>query len=505
MDGTPKTAAQSPEEELAAVQAQGGNVDALGVLQATGVVAAQPVTHSVVVTKGPDPEAMKAAATVAVADALIAETARQSEIKAVAKRLGLDEEWTQGQIAGEASIGDVARNGINALADVAKPVPVAIGQDFDRDTIRPAMADAIVLQGGGRVANPHARSADFRHESLFDMARAHLRAFGQPTTGKSRAEIARMAYRGGYVAGGVVHSHSTGDFPLILEDAINKSLRNGYDDQIYTWGEWMRRTTAPDFKEIKSNMMHSAPSLLIVNEGEEYTEGTIGESQEVYTLGKYGRIFAITWEALINDDLNAFVRVPAMMGAAARRLENRLAYTPLLSAAGGQDMADSTALFHADHDNLDASAAVISVAELGVGRAALRNQEDTGGTRINAVAQFLIVPPEQETLAEQIIGSVVDPATANNTMNPFANRLKVIADPVLNDSTIGAGASTTSWYLATPFNQIDTIEVAFLRGEEEPFLEQLEGFASDGRKYKVRHVVAAKAIDWRGMWKNPGA
>ena len=53
-------------------------------------------------------------------------------------------------------------------------------------------------------------------------------------------------------------------------------------------------------------------------------------------------------------------------------------------------------------------------------------------------------------------------------------------------------------------NLIDTAEVAFLADEPEPVLEEMDGFEVDGRKYKVRHTLAAAAIDYRGFVSNAG-
>ena len=52
---------------------------------------------------------------------------------------------------------------------------------------------------------------------------------------------------------------------------------------------------------------------------------------------------------------------------------------------------------------------------------------------------------------------------------------------------------------------IDTIEYMYLEGEEGLFTETKQGFEVDGLMVKARHVFAAKAIDYRGLYKNGGA
>ena len=62
-----------------------------------------------------------------------------------------------------------------------------------------------------------------------------------------------------------------------------------------------------------------------------------------------------------------------------------------------------------------------------------------------------------------------------------------------------------SWHLAATPTLVDTIEYAYLEGEEGLFTETRQGFEVDGLQIKARHVFAAKAIDWRGLYKNAGA
>jgi hypothetical protein len=89
------------------------------------------------------------------------------------------------------------------------------------------------------------------------------------------------------------------------------------------------------------------------NEKGEFKRGKISEGKETYALGTYGKIFAFTRQALINDDLGAFTRLPFMMGSASVRLENDTVWGILTTNAA---MSDSVNLFHANHSNLTSGA-----------------------------------------------------------------------------------------------------------------------------------------------------
>jgi hypothetical protein len=51
---------------------------------------------------------------------------------------------------------------------------------------------------------------------------------------------------------------------------------------------------------------------------------------------------------------------------------------------------------------------------------------------------------------------------------------------------------------------IDTIEYCYLDGNEGVYIETRNGFEVDGMEIKARLDFAAKAIDFRGLYKSTG-
>jgi hypothetical protein len=341
------------------------------------------------------------------------------------------------------------------------------------------------------------KGRSYRAMSLLDIARTYLNARGVRTTDMSRMQLAATALtlntRGGY--------HSTSDFPLLLADVANKTLRASYAERPQSFRSIARQANLPDFKPVYRNQLGDAPQLLKVPQHGEFKRGTIGEARETYQLATYGRIFGITRQALVNDDLSGFARVPADFGREARNLESNLVWEQITANA---QMGDGQNLFSAAHANIDSVGAIISVASIGAGRAAIRKQRGLGsadqvGHRLNLSASFLIVPTSLETKADQFTSQITASRAAD--VNPFAgsNRLQVIAEPRLDDD------SELSWYLAASADQIAIIEFGYLEGEEGPMVETQIGFNVDGVDMKCRLDFAAKAIDYRGVYKNVGA
>ncbi|EEC8190033.1 Clp protease ClpP, partial [Escherichia coli] len=107
---------------------------------------------------------------------------------------------------------------------------------------------------------------------------------------------------------------------------------------------------------------------------------------------------------------------------------------------------------------------------------------------------FMLVPVALETVANQTIKSAsVKGADANaGVINPIQNFAEVIAEARLD------AADPKTWYLAAA-QGTDTIEVAWLDGVDTPYIDQQEGFTTDGIATKIRIDAGVAPLDWRGL------
>jgi phage major head subunit gpT-like protein len=293
--------------------------------------------------------------------------------------------------------------------------------------------------------------------------------------------------------------HTTSDFPSLLADVANKTLRAAYDAAPQTWRPFAKMISASDFRALNVLQIGDAPELLEVLEHGEFTSGTITESKETVRLKTWGRIFAITRQALINDDLGAFAEIPAAFGRKSADKMSDLAWSIITTNAA---LADGFNLFSSNHANLSATSDPITVASLGAARAAMRQQKGIdGSTPMNLVARYLIVPASLETIADQYV-SVITPGQTTNA-NPFQpggrTPLTVIAESRLDANSILA------WYVAADASQVPLLHFVTLDGQEGPEVRQMEGFDVDGIKYRCRLDVNFAAADYRAGYKNPGA
>ncbi|WP_323954346.1 ClpP-like prohead protease/major capsid protein fusion protein [Aeromonas caviae] len=326
--------------------------------------------------------------------------------------------------------------------------------------------------------------------SLRELARASLDGRGIQTGGYSPMAYVGMAF-----------THTSSDFGKILLDVANKSVLEGWEHAEETFDKWTRKGTLSDFKVASRIGLSDIPSLRKVREGAEYKHVTLSDTGATIQLATYGELFAITRQAIINDDLDMLTRVPALFGAAARGTIGDLVYAVL---TGNVKMPDNKTLFHADHNNLLAGAeSAMGIKALSAAKTLMRGQRAAGadskpGRALNIRPGYALVPIELEDTALQLINSTSVPgADANSGIaNPIKGFVDVIGEPRLSD------ASTEAWYLAAKGG--DTIEVAYLDGQDTPWIEQQEGFTVDGVTTKVRIDAGVSALDYRGLVKSAG-
>lgn len=440
------------------------------------------------------PAAPPASQPVNAAEIRAAEQRRASEILGLCQRHNLPN-LAADMIARGTTLDAARAEILDQLADAhtaaptAEPNPAQARSAGDAG-FRDAMTAAILhrINPGAHQATPASR--EFLGRRMFELARLAVERGGVNTAGMAPMELAGQAL--GMRSG--VGYHMTGDFPIILSGVVNKVLRAAYDSTPRTFTGWARQTTLPDFRQVERIQMGGAPDLVKVPEGGEFSYGTVGEGKEVYALSTYGRIIAFTRQMLINDDLSAFDRIPRAFGASAADLESDIVYSILLS---NPNMADTVALFHATHGNLG-TAADVTEAALAEAYRMFAQQKGLEGRLISVQPRFILVPPGKRSVAARKQVASTTPGSTSE-VNTFAGRLEVIEEPRLIPSS-----GNDPWFLAADPSRIDTVEYAYLEGQQGIFTETRLGFEVDGLEVKARHDFAAKAIDWRGLFKNAG-
>lgn len=372
--------------------------------------------------------------------------------------------------------------------------------DTEREKFLAAASDGLCLRAGVKVEKPAAGAVELRGRTLLQLAEESLRRAGVNHRSLSNLEIAGMALGLPSRMHLSVTAPSTSDFPRLMANLANKRMLSAWSEAMVTYDLWVNIVDASDFKPLNVIDVSALPALELLKENGEYREVKLTESGQSYAVKTYGNKFVLSRQMVINDDLRAFDMIPRKFGAAARRTINRLVYGLL---ASNPNLSDGAALFSEERGNLVALAAAKSypahesLAEM---RRLLRIRKDISGKALlNLMLRYAIVGSKHETNLDLILRSTALPETgySSGVDNPWARAgIIPVVDATLDDYDADA------WYGAPDKSQ-ETVEVAFLNGAREPYMEDWVNPDNDGVNYKCRLDVGA-GLASPHLIKNPG-
>lgn len=364
----------------------------------------------------------------------------------------------------------------------------------ETDKRRAATVNALLARAGLRDASGAAIRVDasnpFRGAKLVDLARASLERAGIKTGGMNQMEVVAAAF-----------TQSTSDFPILLENTMHKALQSAYAVAALTWSRFCATGSVSDFRAHTRYRVGSLGNLDTVGELGEFKNKAIPDGEKAsITAATKGNIINLSRQAVINDDLGAFVSLAANLGrSAARTVESDVYALLALNAGMGPTMSDTFSLFHANHGNV-AGAGAISTTVIDDMRVKMASQMDVGGNDyLDLRPAVLLCPMGSGGTARVINDAQYDPDTANKLQKP--NMVRGLYRDVVDSPRL---SGTRIYSFADPA-EAPVLEVAFLDGVQDPYLEMQDGFDVDGARYKVRLDYGTAAIDYRGAATAAGA
>lgn len=409
-------------------------------------------------------------------NAIAEERQRAAEIN----NLVIAGELTQERATTHITVGDSIDMVRKAILDErVKKSQVVVSNGEDTNALKRSMEDAILMRVGFTPKTVADGADNFRGASLLDMARA-ITGY----EGFDRQELAKRAM-------------STSDFPLLLGNVANRVVAAAFEEEEGTFAIWTQAVELPDFRtrnEISFKNQNGRLQKLAGEKSEkkkiEFDENGLG-----WKLESYGASFSLTREMIINDDLGAFVNIVAEFGRMAKRTSNGIVYDILQNKGSyaNYKMNDDKTIFDASHKNVSTTGAALGTSTLSAARVLMKRQKD-GEKALNISPKYLLVAPEQETTALQLLNSESDVNSSNSGVkNPHKNTLIPIVD-----SELEAGP----WFMAAANN---TIKVGYLQGtNKQPVVEQ-KNSDIDGAEFKCVFDFGVVVTDHRGLYKNLGA
>lgn len=192
---------------------------------------------------------------------------------------------------------------------------------------------------------------------------------------------------------------TTSDFPYLFGDVLDRQVLAAYKAVDPTWKPFVKMSTvpriAPQVGGYRFAITGGDEHLDRVYEKGEYLASSRDETRYELSVGKYGRQFDISWEALINDDLGALKDTPTRFAMAAVRTEHRVVTS---------GYARNTGIYQAAARGNAANIA-LTIANLETGISTMQSYTDPAGEIIMNRPKYLVVPPCLEFTARQILTS----------------------------------------------------------------------------------------------------
>lgn len=368
---------------------------------------------------------------------------------------------------------------------------VVSGED-ERDKFRAGVTAAILVRAGHKPpkADANIELNPYRGMKLLDIARESLVRAGINVRGMDQMRVVGLAF-----------TQSTSDFPILLENTMHKAMQTAFAAAADTYTRFCYIGSVGDFRAHNRYRTGSLGNLDDLTELGEFKNKSLPDGRKSsITAGTKGNIINISRQVIVNDDLDAFVGVSAWLGRAAKRTVEAAVYSALASnSAAGPTMGDGNPLFHASHNNIAGTAAVPSMDSFEAARVLMASQKDISGN------DYLDLRPSVWLGPIGIGGKAreVNAAEYNDEAQKTQRRPNVVRG-LVRDIVDTPRLTGTRWYLFADPNEAPALEVAFLDGQSEPFLELENGFTVDGARWKGRLDFGVAGRDWEGAVTNAG-
>jgi hypothetical protein len=327
---------------------------------------------------------------------------------------------------------------------------------------------------------------DFRGLSTHEIAKELMAERGVNVRMMGKFDIAKAVYEG-------TRDMSSSDFPLLLENVLNKSLRADYNFAPEFWDKIAAETSVSDFKAKSLYQVDSVNGMGEIPEGDEIKFTKLAEAKQSIKVKSFGEGLQFTRQMFINDDLSAFSKIPSKFVLDWNTLRGDLVWAMITSNV---TMDDEVALFHTSHKNLlTGTDSAFGDTALTASKKKFAAQVGIDGKRkIRVQPRYLIVSPDLEISAMKLLTEII-PGTIGD-VNIWAKQFELIVEPRL---------SGAAWYLAADPAQIDGLYYAYLNGNSGLRSTREERFKTDSIDFMVRGEFGVAAIDYRGWQKNAGA
>lgn len=418
-----------------------------------------------------------------------AERERRNDIRRLVRSAGLASEVADDLIDAGADLTRAKAEVFDAVQAKRRAQPIirthAPAND-DPAVITRRQSDALAFRMAGGELPEDARP--YLNSTFREIAAESLARTGMSTRAMSPDELFTRAAE-----------HGGSDFPLVVSNAMNKVALATYRAAESPLKTLCRQRTLPNFKESTAIRLGEMGRLEELAESGEITHTSRAENGEKMRLKTFARGLTVSRKLLIDDDLNLLGDITSALGEAAAQTEADILVELITS---NPNLSDGTPIFDVSRGNVGnaggGAGGAIGAAGVDVFttvRAAMRTTTGLDGkTIVGAPPRFMVVSPEIETLAEQIL-AITYPTKADE-VNVASSRMTLLVEPRLTGDAV---------YLFADPARLPTLNYAYLSSAQGVQIQRTEAWDTLGMKFRAFLDFGAGWIDWRGAYLYEGS
>ena len=280
----------------------------------------------------------------------------------------------------------------------------------------------------------------------------------------------------------------------VLANTLNRQLVRDYAMiKLDNWRNFADVVPLGDFRLQTRVRFGGYGNLPIVAQGAGYL-GLSSPTDEsaTYSPAKRGGTEDLTLEAIKDDDVGFFTKVPVRMARAAKQTLCEFAYD-FIRPGVNPTIYDGVALYIAAHANVGTAA--LDAAGLKAARLRMKKQaQKDNSKRLGINGKIICVPPDLEGTGYEL----VVPAYGKSNMTPeFLQTLQYTVD------VVDYWSDATDWVLVGDRQSGVGLEIGFVDGQEDPelFVSDMPNvgsfFTNDVVTIKIKHTYGGNIIDYR--------
>lgn len=251
---------------------------------------------------------------------------------------------------------------------------------------------------------------------------------------------------------------STHSISNVLSSAYGKFVLEGWGMPEDTWRRIFQRRVVNDYKEINGIRAMGDFRFKPVTNAGKIADASLSDEVRTIKADLWARMSSITLQDITNDDQGVLASLGVALGEGANLALVEDFWTTFLANNATYYTAPTAAAGNA-----------LSSTSLDTANVQFMKQKDAAQRLLGIMPNLLLVPPELQTTALELMKGnvfITGKDTTRPAVNVFAGRYEVLTSAYLT--------SATTWWLIGTRGTLAPMEVAFLQGQETPTIQSAE-------------------------------